>query len=220
MVVCPDPTTPEGKCVRCGATEAAAWYGKKGAKYCKTHYDADLKAKRKATGSPGTSASGSKRPWGVDAEPCPLTVDAFGEAASVVEIFSIVDERCVSCRSHPSTIARPSLSPQPARADHFRLCASAARRPQSVQRGAAGAVGAAQRRPPTRAPMLDHQFLVHCEVQENEKDEEGEKTLLWLNVSEIFGVRGVDRDKFDGMFETFEEARQQRRNDALSGFED
>ena len=68
--------------------------------------------------------------------------------------------------------------------------------------------------------VIEHQFLVHCEVQENEKDEEGEKTLLWLNVSEIFGVRGVDRDKFDGMFETFEEARQQRRNDALSGFED
>ena len=110
MAPCPDPTTPEGKCVRCSATDPAAWYGKKGAKYCKTHYDADKKEKRRAASSPGTSASGSKRPR-VDAEPCPLTIDAFGEAASVVEIFSIVDERCVGCRSHSSTVARLSLSP-------------------------------------------------------------------------------------------------------------
>ena len=67
--------------------------------------------------------------------------------------------------------------------------------------------------------MLDHQFLVHCAVQENEKDEEGEKALLWLNVSEILGVSNMDRDKFDGMFEKFNDEREQRRNDALSGFE-
>ena len=220
MVVCPDPTTPDGKCVRCGATDPAAWYGKKGAKYCKTHYDADMSQKKKATGSPGTSASGSKRPR-VDAELCPLTIDAFGEAASVVEIISIVDERCVSRRSNPSTVARPSPSPlaPPARCalDHSRLCASVRRTVRSefdeerLERW--------ERRNADAERVIEHQFLVHCEVQENEKDEEGEKTLLWLTVPEVFRVRGMDRDTFDGMFEKFQGLREQRRNDALSGFE-
>ena len=70
--------------------------------------------------------------------------------------------------------------------------------------------------------VIDHQFLVHCEVQENEKDEEGEKTLIWLNVSEIFSVRGMDRETYNirRHVRDLEAAREQRRNDALSGLEE
>ena len=219
MVVCPDPTTPNGKCVRCGATDPAAWYGKKGAKYCKTHYDADQKAKRKATGSPGTSAGGAKQRR-VDTELPPLTIDAFGEAASVVKIFSIVDERTVGRRSNPSTCARPRLSPlaRPSspRTSLVRLC---------VRRGARSQFDEErlerwERRNADPQRVLDHQFLVHCEVQENEKDEEGEKTLLWLNVTEMFAVHGMDRDTFDEMFQNFHDERDQRRNEALGGYEE
>ena len=113
MVLCPDPTTPDGKCTRCGATDPSAWYGKKGSKYCKSHYDEDKKKERQQqrSGSPGTTAQGSKRPRVDHIDMCPLTIDAFGEAASVVEIFSIVDERTVRRRSNRSPRTWPLASP-------------------------------------------------------------------------------------------------------------
>ena len=67
--------------------------------------------------------------------------------------------------------------------------------------------------------VAEMQFLVHCKLNENEMDEEGEKTFLWLTVPEMFNVAGVDREFFDDMFEDFVKKRDDRRNDALSGFE-
>lgn len=65
-----------------------------------------------------------------------------------------------------------------------------------------------------------HEFevLVHCKVHVNEKDEKGEDVLMWLPVSAIMAVAGMDREILDNMFEEFDEARTDARIEALRGF--
>ena len=145
----------------------------------------------------------------------PLTIDAFGEAATVAEIFSIVDERSVR-RSNPWICARPRLSPLAPSSHRARALVWRAARRQFDE----DLMERWERRNADIDRVVEHQFLVHCEVNENEKDKEGEKTLLWLTVPELFNVPGMDRESFDDMFETFEKVREERRNDALNGFEE
>ena len=76
-----------------------------------------------------------------------------------------------------------------------------------------------ERRNADTARVVEHEFLVHAKIHENEKDKEGEKTLMWMAPAAIFMVPGMDRETFDNMFEAFEEAREEARAEALSAFD-
>ena len=42
---------------------------------------------------------------------------------------------------------------------------------------------------------------------------------MWMAPAAVFDVRGMDRDTFDTMYEAFEEARENARQEALHGFD-
>ena len=87
-VPCPNP---DGKCSRCGATEATAFYGKKGSKYCKFHYDADQK-ENKDQAAVAAGAGGSKRAR-EEQEMLPASASGLSASARISEIYSITNER-------------------------------------------------------------------------------------------------------------------------------
>jgi FPC/CPF motif-containing protein YcgG len=65
--------------------------------------------------------------------------------------------------------------------------------------------------------VLEHEFLVHATVHENDKDKEGEKVLVWLTPADIFRVRGMEAD-FHQMFNDMAQEREERRVAALQPF--
>ena len=70
---------------------------------------------------------------------------------------------------------------------------------------------------PSASLVLEHEFLVHATVHENDKDKEGEKVLVWLTPADIFRVRGMEAD-FHQMFKDMAQEREERRVTALESF--
>ena len=68
--------------------------------------------------------------------------------------------------------------------------------------------------------VFNFEMLVHCKVHENERDEKGEDTLIWMTMPTLMEVPGIARDTVDIMFREFDDARTDARCDALAPFPD
>lgn len=192
-----DPTTPGGVCSTegCVRKECTLWYGKVGSKICRNCYDKAKTARSRESG--GSSSSGSKRPREDDL-PSPETI-LLGADATIAEIHSIVDERFAAAPSPPCPLDDASRA----------VCARRQFNDSKLERW--------ERRNADAERVLEHEFLVHATVHENDKDKEGEKVLVWLTPADIFRVRGMEAD-FHQMFNDMAQEREERRVAALQPF--
>ena len=63
------------------------------------------------------------------------------------------------------------------------------------------------------------QFKVHVTVHENEQDDEGEKTILWVPVHALMSIEGMDYETLTDMIDDYTTEAEEARTEALSGFE-
>ena len=66
--------------------------------------------------------------------------------------------------------------------------------------------------------VREFEFEVHCKVHENDEDDEGEKTVIWLTPEDIKMAAGMDGERLKAMVDDFigeESDRVRARTDAM-----
>ena len=71
--------------------------------------------------------------------------------------------------------------------------------------------------------VREFEFEVHCKVHENDDDDEGEKTVIWLTPEDIKAAAGMDGERLKALVDDFigeESDRVRARTDAMERITD